>query len=270
MFSGSGRDRRIHGVAVILLVFTVLYGLNSRASATEGALEVGASETNIFIEPDFAGTTVVIFGALDGTKYRLIDSSSDLAVLVRGPSRPVTVWQKRRVAGVWVNDKGITFENVPSFYLVLSTRPLRDIAPVDERIGQELGLDALSLQPIPADKKTHTAQEIEKYRAALIRQKKRRGVYEERISGIEFLGDRLFRARAALPASAAPGQYRASVFLLDEKQIISRSSSFITLQKAGLERFLSTAADDYPLFYGVAAVLLATFTGGVASLLLRR
>jgi uncharacterized protein (TIGR02186 family) len=236
----------------------------------EQSLEVGAAETDIFIEPDFTGTRFVIFGALDGKRYRLMSSGTDLAILVRGPSRPTTVWRKRKMFGIWMNDTGVTFEQVPSFYIVLSTRPLTEVAPVEERLGQALGLDALNLQATESDRARYSESEIEGYREALIRQKMDRGLYDERISGIEFLGDRLFRARIELPAFVPPGTYRASVFLLDDKEIVTRSSSYISLTKAGIERILSTAAVDRPLLYGIAAVLLASLTGVLATLVLRR
>ena len=73
------------------------------------------------ITTGFAGTNVLLFGAVDG--------QGDVVVVVRGPDRPVTIHRKSRVLGIWANTAQMTFERAPSFYAVASSRPLNEIAP---------------------------------------------------------------------------------------------------------------------------------------------
>jgi len=61
----------------------------------------------IAITTGFTGAAVVLFGAIDGP--------GDIAVVIRGPDRDVTVRRKTRVAGIWVNSEEVNFGNVPSF-----------------------------------------------------------------------------------------------------------------------------------------------------------
>ena len=73
----------------------------------------------IAITTGFTGASVVLFGAIDGP--------GDVAVVVRGPDRDVTVRRKSRVAGIWMNSEEVIFGNVASFYFVAASRPLEEI-----------------------------------------------------------------------------------------------------------------------------------------------
>src|SRR3546814_1126033 len=65
------------------------------------------SEHQIQITTGFVGTDVLLFGT--------VEPSSDVVVVVRGPESEAVVWRKSRFAGIWVNDRRVVFERVPSF-----------------------------------------------------------------------------------------------------------------------------------------------------------
>ena len=73
----------------------------------------------IAITTGFTGASVVLFGATDGP--------ADVVVAVRGPDRQIMVRRKSRVAGIWVNTEELIFANVPSFYAMAASRPLKEI-----------------------------------------------------------------------------------------------------------------------------------------------
>src|SRR6516162_2327558 len=89
------------------------------ASAHGQALVADLTNHLIAITTGFTGASVVLFGATDGP--------GDVAVVVQGPDREITVRRKRRIAGIWVNSHEVTFANVPSFYFVAASRPLEEI-----------------------------------------------------------------------------------------------------------------------------------------------
>ncbi len=259
-------------IAALAAAGTLLFaGVTPRDDARAAEIEIGASENYVFIEPDFTGTRVVIFGAIDRPRQQAPRAEPyDIAITIRGPSSQRTVWKKDRVAGIWVNDESVTFENAPSFYLVLSTKPLNDLAPVWEREQYDLGLDALNLEITASETFGLNEAQRKDYKDALVRLKKDRGLWSEQTSKVEFLGDRLFRADADIPASVPTGLYRATVYLIRDGRVVGRSASFIRLQKIGIERFLSAAAQEQPLLYGIGAVLVAVAIGSLASLIFRR
>lgn len=252
---------------VFVVVFLLLAGAPAPSGA-EGApelIEAGVSENYIHIEPNFDGANIVLFGAVD--RRHLKDDGVDLAITIRGPSKPMTVWKKERQAGLWINSAGMTLDSVPSFYAVLTTKPIADLAPLEERAKYGIGLDALEL---PAANGATPSSELGEYREALIRVKHASRLFLEDSGAIEFLGRSLFRAKTFLPAAAGPGRYRAKIFLLQDKKVIGATSSAIRLEKIGLESFLSTTSTSHPWIYGVFAVLLASAIGGSASLIFRK
>jgi uncharacterized protein (TIGR02186 family) len=68
----------------------------------------------------------------------------DIVVVLEGPTSPMVLREKRKMAGMWVNADSTTLRSVPSFYAMASTRPINKI--VDERTAAiyEMGLDRCS------------------------------------------------------------------------------------------------------------------------------
>jgi uncharacterized protein (TIGR02186 family) len=243
-------------------------GAEAKAEVS-GLIEAGASQSHFYIEPSYDGTTIVLFGSVD--RERLKGQAFDIAVTLRGPIKPVTIWKKDRRAGLWVNSQSLTFEGVPNFYAVLSTRPADQIAPLEERKAYEIGLDALTLPLKPGDNVPAEATAPLEFQSALIRLKKAGRLFvEDSQSTIEFFGDRLFRSRVFLPASAGQGVYRANFYVLRSGKVVGAASANIYLKKIGIEARLSSAATQHPWLYGVVAVLLAAAVGSGASLIFRR
>jgi uncharacterized protein (TIGR02186 family) len=253
-----------------LLPLAILLAAGSPAAAQEtGAIEAGASQNYFYIEPSYAGTTIVLFGSVD--LERLHGRPFDIAVTIRGPLKPVTIWKKDRRAGLWVNSQSLTFEGVPNYYAVLSTRPAAEIATLQDRKAYDIGLDALNL-PLEAEdgSKPQTAAPQE-FQSALIRLKQSSGLFVERSGeAIDFIGPRLFRSRIELPASAGAGLYRAKFYLLQKGKVLGETSAHIRIKKIGIEARLSSAALSYPWLYGMLAVAVAVAAGGCASLIFRR
>jgi uncharacterized protein (TIGR02186 family) len=181
----------------------------SGPDAKPSVIEAGASQNHFYIEPSYDGTSVVLFGSVD--REKLTGRPFDIAVTLRGPVKALTIWKKDRRAGLWVNSEGITFEGVPNFYAVLTTKPLAQLAPLEERKAHELGLDALIL-PLKAEGDVNVQGKAPKeFEDALIRLKQSSRLFtEEDQTAIEFFGASLFRARIFLPAAAGPGLYRAN------------------------------------------------------------
>src|SRR5215467_6573193 len=116
----------------------------------------------IAITTGFTGTSVVLFGATDGP--------GDIVAIVRGPERDSVVWQKRHLAGMWINGPNVTFANVPSYYAVFSNRKLDDIAPTNTQAQSQIGIANLRIEP--RDARTKQDDRL-RFRTALIDAQKR-------------------------------------------------------------------------------------------------
>ncbi len=257
-------------VRSVLCLALALLGMEGAAQASPPDLiEAGASQNHFSIEPSYDGTSIALFGSVDSE--RLKDQPFDVAVTLSGPTKPVTVWKKERRAGLWINAQRLTFNGVPNYYAALSTKPLADIASLDERKANEIGMDALKLALTPEEETTVSAAALDQFGDALIKLKRGAGLFvEEDQAAIVFFGTRLFRARAFLPPAAGPGLYRANFYVLQNGAVIGQASAHIRLNKIGIEATLSWAAQDRPWLYGVLSVLVAAAVGGGASLVFRR
>ncbi len=225
-------------------------------------IEGDASENYFTIKPDFDGSSVVVFGAVD--RSRLNGRSFDVAVSVRGPAKSVTVWKKEHIGGIWINNRSRIFDAVPSFYACIGTRAVADMADRTERSQYELGMDVLNFV---VESDAERAENKEGFLDALVQSKRKSALYKEQPGAIEFLGRSLFRAKVFIPPAGGAGLYAIKIFLIEDGRIVSSTVSHVRLEKAGIERFLSSTSLSDPWFYGLFAVLLAAAVGGGASLL---
>lgn len=272
--------RRYHGRGVVLIAFALsLVCMPARAQG----LVTSLSEHLVSITSSFTGDNILVFGAVGE-----IDNPSmspfekyDVAIVVRGPVEPLTVWRKGRIAGVWANQKSVMFGDVPGFYAVGTTSPLREMASTSLLSRHQLGLDYLDFKRAPADERKQEAPapqavdlqlddlEAGPFQAALIRNRQRTALYQEEEGAINFLGDRLFRWTVSLPATVPVGNYKVEVYLLRGGQIVAAQFSPLFVYKAGLERRIYGFAYDWPLLYGIAAVLIALSAGWLANAVFR-
>ncbi len=139
------------------------------------------SKYAISIDSGFTGTDVLLYGA--------VDEEGDLVVVVRGPDERVSIRRKDRVAGIWVNQDEIEFRDAPSYYLVASRKPLDEIAPRNFRELHQIGLDALKLTADSA----RPEEEVEHFREALVRNRRRDGLYSESIGAMKQAGGILLK-----------------------------------------------------------------------------
>ena len=258
-----------HFGAVFLFLFLVLTFRDVALASSTDVIEAGASQNHFYIEPSYDGTSIALFGSVDSD--RLKNEPFDVAITIRGPLRPVTVWKKARRAGLWINAESLTLDGVPNYYAVLSTKPLEDIASPEERKDHELGVAVLQFPSTASPQSNALTNPPQEFRDALIKLKRASGLFvEDNQAAIEFLGARLFRARVFLPAAAGPGLYRANFYVLQKGSVVGEASEHIRLNKIGIEARLSSAAVNHPWLYGVLAVILAATVGGGASLVFRR
>ncbi len=237
----------------LLLPLGILCGLiPGRAGAQ--ALVADLNNHLVAITTGFTGTSVVLFGATDG--------NGDVIVVVRGPERDITVRRKSKVAEVWINTRQVTFQGVPSFYSIASNKPLDDIAPLAMRQLHQIGLDNLRL----ATDAAISPQETEEFRAALLRNETRAGLYLPGVEQVKFLGDKLFRTDIHFPANVPVGTYLVQVFLVRDKAVVAGQTTPLVISELGVDAEVHDFADRYALVYGLIAITLAALAGWLASL----
>jgi len=211
----------------------------------------------VAITTGFTGTSVVLFGAIEG--------GGDIIVVVRGPEHETVVRRKSRVAGIWLNTRSIAFGNVPTYYEVLSSKPIDDIIPSNLRQVHEIGIDNLKLNPAEKAK----PGDIIEFRSALIGEQQRGGLYGKQTGQVTFLGDKLFRASLDFPATVSTGTYLVQVFLVRKGDIVAAQTTPLSISQTGLEADINDFAENRSLLYGLVAVIAAAMAGWGATFLFR-
>ncbi len=261
--------------ALILAAMLLLTGTLALGGTVEAAqLVTDLSEHQVRIRSNFNGTQILLFGAVEVNTANERAQDRDVVVVVSGPSRPVTVRRKERVAGIWVNHDSLTFPKVPGYYAVASTRPLEVTAGVEVLQREQIGIDNVNFgapraQGMGGHTENVTPDEEKNFVKALIRNKRRDKLYISDPGGIVFLGQTLFRATVDIPANVPVGLYTATVFLLRDGEVVDAISSPLYIDKSGLERFLYRFAHNAALLYGLIAVFGAALAGWIASAVLR-
>lgn len=222
-------------------------------------LDIDLSENVVAITTGFVGSSLLLFGATEGP--------GDIVVVVRGPLVDTMVRRKERVVGVWVNRAEMLFRDVPDFYAVASNRPMDEFLSRESRHAFQLGIEYLDLEP---EKNTTTNHETSEFRAALIRNKQRRSLYQAQPGIVQFVGSRLFRTRIHFPANVAVGTYGVDVYLFQDNRPSDVRTTLINVRKFGAEASIYDFAHRHSLAYGVLAVLIAIVAGWLANMVFRR
>jgi uncharacterized protein (TIGR02186 family) len=224
------------------------------------------SQARIEINTTFRGSEMLVFGAIQYPQGSVPDAPPDIAVVVRGPSAPVTVRQKQRIAGIWVNATGVRFESVPGFYAVSATRPIAALADERTTAIYEIGIRNLQLSPASgADDDVSRA-----FEAGLIAARQKAGLFTERPNGVQITRGVLYAARIALPAAVPVGDYTAEIHLVRQGRVLASTSAPFLIDKSGFERWVYVMAQENSLAYGLVAVLAALAAGAFAALVTRR
>ncbi|MGD2132654.1 MAG: TIGR02186 family protein [Maricaulaceae bacterium] len=256
--------------AALLLLATLATSAASSVGATAQEprppnVAAALTDEQVLITSRFTGARIDVFGVVSDLR-----ETDDILVIVLGPREPVRIVRKERRAGVWVNGAPQRFERVPGYHAAASTRPLAEIEGADAIMNGEMSVTFPSPDDPSPDDETVASDDLDAYRAALVRIRTREGVYRNMPSGVDRFDGGLFRARVLLPPGSPTGVYRAEVFVFRDGQVTSARASELEVIKIGIERFITEAAIEHPMLYGVGCVLLAGVSGWLAGAMFRR
>lgn len=237
-------------------------------------LPAAVAEEQITVSSDYRGSAITIFGINPDHRNR-----GDIVVVLRGPAQKATLMRKRRVLGLWVNGDPVHFTGAPAFFAVLSSKPLREIAPPQV-------IWALELDPAASahlESAVPPGGDPSEYRTALVQLRQDQGLYStsvfnprarshapnERQSLTLYQGG-LFRAVVSLPANAPIAEYHADTYLFRNQHLVSSARVPINISRVGIERQIHNLAVDSSFLYGILTVLLALGAGWVAAFVFRR
>jgi uncharacterized protein (TIGR02186 family) len=247
----------------LALLIAIAFLIAPHARAQD--LVSGLSQDQVEINSSYAGTSIVVFGAIEGNDPTP-SSPKDVIVVIRGPDADMTVRRKARIAGMWINRDQMKFGGMPAYYYLASTRSLDKIASAQTLARYQLGLAHVEPQKILG---TRYPGKAEPFRIAAVAERARDGLYAQ-TENVEFLSYSLFRVHIPIPATVPRGEYTVEAYLFRDGTVMSAQSTPLYVDQKGLERRLYRFAHASPFVYGLSAVLMAMFIGWLSSLLIRQ
>ncbi|WP_232314864.1 TIGR02186 family protein [Oceanibaculum pacificum] len=244
--------------SLLLMLVMALLTLPSHAKAQD--LVADLSEHLVAITTGFTGTDVLLFGAIEG--------QGDVVVVVTGPAQDVIVRRKDKVLGVWLNAKSLRFSGVPSYYAVASSRPVNTFLNDALQARLEVGAQHLRISPVEGQRATE--REMIDFRQALIRRKQVRGLFQDEIGEVSFIGRTLFRTRLFLPANVPTGTYIITAYLIRDNDVASAQTTPLLISKIGIGADVYDFAYEQSAAYGLIAVIIAVMAGWLASVIFRK
>ena len=210
-----------------LLALFVLTG------ARDPILVPDISQHEVEVRQGFTGTELLLYGAILTPEGQRANGDYDVVVLLEGPTRPIVLREKRRVAGMWVNADSQTLRSAPSYYAVASSRPI-DPA-VQARFAS--GLSELMHKT---------------------------GLYSQNENAVTMTGGVLYRARIYLPSRVQTGTYTAETFAISHGRVVASATSRVEVRKIGMEKAIADFSRRHGFYYGLLTVALSVGMGWMA------
>jgi uncharacterized protein (TIGR02186 family) len=244
----------------MIRVALMLMALAPPATAQE-QIVAGMSQNRVSITADFDGSEILIYGAVKRDAPAPDGAPLEVIVTVEGPSTPVDVRRKGRVAGIWVNNASVHVDSAPSFFALATTGPLNHILSDIDNLRYSITIERVIRAIGIADE----ADQAGEFILALLRVRTNEGRYRLLEGKVELTEETLFRTDIVLPANLTEGEYKVRLFLLRDKRVIASQEQVIGVRKEGLERFIFNLAQERPFIYGLLSLVLAALAGWGAS-----
>ena len=241
-------------IALIMLFLLVPHAYGT-------ALIIDSSTNEVKVSSSFIGTDVMVFGTAN--------DKDDIIVVITGPTETAIVRKKGRVSGIWINKEKLEFREIPGFYAIASTRPLREITETSELKKQKIGIHNV-ITTASLNSKDESIKTFKSFKDALIRGQKTKGLYLDMPLTIDVVSKRLFKTTFHFPNNMTTGIYTVKVFAFQKKRLVSMVSKTISVEKIGIGADVFKFAKEQSALYGLLAILIAVLSGWIASVIFRK
>lgn len=248
--------------ALALWLATALVLVTGPVRAQGEEIVSGLSQNRVAITANFDGSEILIYGAVKrDAPAPTANGPLEVIITVEGPSIPLVIRRKERVAGIWVNTSSVTVDAAPSFYAVATTGVLEDILSDTDDLRYRITLP----HAIRVIGGSAEATGVESFVEALKRIRSNADIYRVLQGQVQLVDETLFRTDVILPANLIEGDYMVRMFITRDGQVIDHMERVIGVRKTGLERMLFVMAHEQPLLYGLISLVMAAVAGWAAS-----
>ncbi|MAE50568.1 MAG: transmembrane family protein [Micavibrio sp.] len=241
----------IRFVTMVVLFVLVFSSIGLTQAYAQKTLTIDLASDHVDITTGFNGANLILYG--------MKDRPGEIAVVIRGPEKKMTVRKKNRVLGLWMNTEHMDFDGVPAYYdYALSKK--EGLSDAEEQVLFENGVGLATLIYEPRDA-VPERDRIQSFQQALIRNKQLNHLFPMEAGSIEFLNDDFFRTTMYLPSNVPRGTYEIETFLFRQGQIIDRSATTMMVAPVGLNARVYDFATQKSFYYGLICIFIAVFAG---------
>jgi uncharacterized protein (TIGR02186 family) len=192
------------------------------------------------------------------TVSSVVDTGTDVAVLVSGPESALHLRKQARVWGAfWAPSGSVTFEHVPSVYLLRTSGAMERLAPAS--VLGELGIGYESLRSAVG-----SGADGDLF-PDLIRLKESEHLFGVSMGEVRAepmsTGQEMVTTVVELPAKARPATYRVRFFGFRAGALVVQEEREFALTRGGFNAFVDSLAQRRGLLYGILAVVVAVGAG---------
>ena len=238
------------------IVFTLLF-LPISIEAKEVYFDL--SEDNIEIKTDFDGKEIIIFG--------LLQDNHETLLTIKGPMSKMKIQKKERLFGVWINNKQITYSNIPTLFFLSSSSKIDEILPDSIQINDDLNFDKI-LNNKTFDQNFVFENDQKTWNENFVRIKKKQLFYKE--FEMKIFKDKLFQTSVFFPPNTIPGVYNIDIYYIKHKTIMNKDQKKIIVKKTGIGSDIYEFARKRAATYGVFVIIFSVLSGLIAATLFRK
>jgi uncharacterized protein (TIGR02186 family) len=224
------------------------------------------SSPQVLITSSFDGAALSLFGSIEGdTAEAIATGPYNIVIAVEGPRQDRVTRIKTNNLGIWSNTDHVAFQHFPSFYAVISSGRLENIA--DPAVLAQYTVR-------PEDQARATAQstglKAERFSLELVRLMQEEGHFVLREDGVRFLSTTAYAVNLPLPSDVANGPFLVRTLVFKNQELVAERTESFSVRKSGFENYVYVASRQQPLLYGIVCVLLALGTGWLAGVVFKR
>lgn len=199
----------------------------------------------------YHGATIVVSG-----QYTTGD---DLIVEIMSPPEKTELKYKGRAAGfLWMKLGSMTFENLPSIYMLFSTSDFEQLLPPDIQKREKIGYAALKDRAVIHS--TLKAFDRQRWINEFFRFKEKQNLFVI-TPRLTRLNPGRYHLEVDWPYQAPPGDYTVKVLAVKNGSVEGVALGRFRVEDAGLVRELSGLARKRPAIYGLLALFVAVAVG---------
>jgi uncharacterized protein (TIGR02186 family) len=260
--------KRLLTLMVVLLIAGSGFGV-AYAVTPEGQEKVvtSASKNLIEIGLTYKGDEVHFFG---------VNPVKDCDLIIRltaEKSEEVKLSVKGKVGPFWMTVKQYDVTDAPFMYKLHSTKPLDQI--VSPELARELDLGYTAVQK---KMKLHLArgdaapEDAELVFKGLVKIKEEANLYNivSDPKRLEVAEGKLYKHYFRFPPAATEGRYVVESFAFQQGQLVGYGKDVIEIKKVGLEAWLTSVSQNYPVFFGIMAVFIAVAVGLLVGMIFKK